>query len=178
MWAGQDFPLASPSESYVYTFDFTKLLVEHETIQSVTWSLENAADTPVEDATPGAHLGAGNTSAGKVTRRVSNLLAGVRYRLVAVITTSNANTYELYAHMQCLAPDQSPIDPNAVSDVQGFLNAIDEAINSGASRVSYDGKSVDYRSLDELKEIRAILLNRLDGTPRRRTFVVTSDRGY
>jgi hypothetical protein len=46
-------------------------------------------------------------------------------------------------------------------DLQAQLDALREAYGSGATRVSYESKSVDYRSLAEMREIIASLENQL-----------------
>ncbi|UEM11728.1 hypothetical protein G6321_00031200 [Bradyrhizobium barranii subsp. barranii] len=53
------------------------------------------------------------------------------------------------------------------------------AIASGAERVSYSDKSVEYRSLSELREILAGIDADLSGVKARRTFRMVSpwDRG-
>jgi hypothetical protein len=38
-------------------------------------------------------------------------------------------------------------------DLQAQLDALREAYFSGATRVNYEGKSVDYRSLAEMREL-------------------------
>jgi hypothetical protein len=43
----------------------------------------------------------------------------------------------------------------------GQLEAIDEAITSGSMSVSYNGKSVTYRSLDDMLRIRGIISRQL-----------------
>ncbi|HWJ72585.1 MAG TPA: hypothetical protein VNX29_05390 [Kaistia sp.] len=56
------------------------------------------------------------------------------------------------------------------NDLQRRLLAIEEAIDSGALRVSYDGKAVDYRSLAEMRSVRDALRRQLGLTvPTRRT---------
>jgi hypothetical protein len=54
------------------------------------------------------------------------------------------------------------------------LTAIEEAIGSGELRVEYDGKSVTYRNMDELRAARDLIRSALiadgtldDPTPRR-----------
>ena len=50
------------------------------------------------------------------------------------------------------------------------LAAIEDAIASGATRVTYDGKSVDYRSLAEMRSIRDALKRQLGlAVPSRRS---------
>ena len=38
-----------------------------------------------------------------------------------------------------------------------YLDALEEAIATGATSVSYEGKSISYRSLDDMLRIRGIL---------------------
>jgi len=59
------------------------------------------------------------------------------------------------------------------------LVAINEAIVSGVTTVSYNGKSVTYRSLDELLRLRTIIMSALGLTPRASgTILAAHDRGY
>ena len=52
------------------------------------------------------------------------------------------------------------------------IAALDEAIASGATSVSYDGRKVDYRSLEQMRSIRADLGRELLGSsaPSRTTY--------
>ena len=43
------------------------------------------------------------------------------------------------------------------------IAALDEAIASGASSVSYDGRTVNYRDLEQMRSIRAELARQLLG---------------
>jgi hypothetical protein len=59
------------------------------------------------------------------------------------------------------------------------LIAIEEAIASGADTVSYDGKSVRYRSVDEMLRVRGIMRKALGiDTGKSETFLVSHDRGF
>lgn len=59
------------------------------------------------------------------------------------------------------------------------LDAIEEGIASGSTSVSYDGKSVSFRSLDEMIRIRGIIMRALGLLPAQSTTVfVAHDRGY
>lgn len=57
---------------------------------------------------------------------------------------------------------------------QGDIDALDAAIATGALRVRYaDGREVTYRSLDELRQVRAMLTEQVSGKSSfRRTSVV------
>jgi len=59
------------------------------------------------------------------------------------------------------------------------LYAIEDGIASGSTTVSYDGKSVSYRSLDEMLRIRNILLRALGLVPSSSATVLAAhDRGF
>jgi hypothetical protein len=62
--------------------------------------------------------------------------------------------------------------------LQAWIAALDEAMASGVLRASYDGKSAEYRSLDEMRQARADLQAQLDGKPKRKTLRVAASRGY
>lgn len=56
------------------------------------------------------------------------------------------------------------------------LDAIETAIASGALRVSYDGKSTEFRSLSDMRKIRDDLKRRLGmAVPPRRTVAAFSN---
>jgi hypothetical protein len=62
---------------------------------------------------------------------------------------------------------------------QAQLDAIEGGIASGTTSVSYEGKSVSYRSLDEMLRIRAIIRRALGLDPAASaTVLVAHDRGY
>ena len=62
---------------------------------------------------------------------------------------------------------------------QAQLNAIEEGIAGGTTTVSYDGKSVSYRSLDDMLRIRNIIMRALGLVPQQSaTILVAHDRGY
>ena len=59
------------------------------------------------------------------------------------------------------------------------LIAIEEAIASGSDTVSYDGKSVKYRSIDELLRVRSIIRKALGiDTSKSSTILVGHGRGF
>lgn len=59
------------------------------------------------------------------------------------------------------------------------LDAIEEAIASGATRITYEGKSVEYGSLDTLLRVRSIIRRALGLDPAASaTILVAHDRGY
>lgn len=62
---------------------------------------------------------------------------------------------------------------------QAQLDAIEAGIAAGATTVSYEGKSVSYRSLDEMLRIRAIIRRALGIDPAAsQTVLVAHDRGF
>jgi hypothetical protein len=59
------------------------------------------------------------------------------------------------------------------------LNAIEDGIASGTTRVSYDGKSVEYRSFDEMLRIRLIIQTALGLiTGKSTTVLAAHNRAY
>ncbi|MEW6778199.1 MAG: hypothetical protein AB1405_18020 [Bdellovibrionota bacterium] len=61
------------------------------------------------------------------------------------------------------------------------IAALEEAIASGELRVTYDGKTVEYRSISELQAALAYWQNKEaseTATPRHRQTVVTTGKGY
>ena len=52
---------------------------------------------------------------------------------------------------------------------QAQLDALDQAIASGTTVVSYDGKRIEYASLDDLLRARRIVARGLDGSAARPT---------
>lgn len=61
---------------------------------------------------------------------------------------------------------------------QAQLDAIDEAIISGATSVSYEGKSVTYRSLDDMMRVRALMRQELGlNAGKSTTILVAHSRG-
>lgn len=53
---------------------------------------------------------------------------------------------------------------------QTQLDAIDTAIASGELSVTYDGRSVTYRSLDDLLKARALIVKQINSTIDRRSY--------
>ena len=80
-------------------------------------------------------------------------------------------------------PGTLPTDTtNGGNPLIGFaldqLSSINQSIASGITRVSYDGKTTEYRSLDELIRIRDMLLAALGMTSPGPTVLAVHDRGY
>lgn len=62
---------------------------------------------------------------------------------------------------------------------QGQLDAITNAIASGVTSVSYEGKTTTFASLDVLLRVQAIIQNALGVAPSpSATLTVSHDRGY
>jgi hypothetical protein len=102
MYAGKDFTAGDPGESEVFSFDFSCDLQEGETIAGATWTCDVVRGTDAN--APTRLLGAPVNAAPLTSHRVGGLLAGVRYRLQAVITTSLSNTLSQWSHISCRAP--------------------------------------------------------------------------
>lgn len=56
------------------------------------------------------------------------------------------------------------------------LAAIDSAIATGELRVSYADRTVEYRSIEELKKARDIILSQLAGRPKQ--YRVVTEKGF
>jgi hypothetical protein len=57
---------------------------------------------------------------------------------------------------------------------QSQIDALRRAYARGVTRVSYGDKSVEYRSLDEMKRVIAEMDGDVSGTPRSRRFYTTT----
>jgi hypothetical protein len=65
--------------------------------------------------------------------------------------------------------------------LQAQLDKLRNAYNSGATRVAYEGKSVDYRDASELRAAIAAIENQLNGmtgTNTPRTLLIRSCKGW
>ncbi len=61
---------------------------------------------------------------------------------------------------------------------QAQLDAIENAIAAGVTTVSYEGKSTNFRSLDEMLRVRDIIMRALGLSPQRSATVLAAhDRG-
>ncbi len=60
---------------------------------------------------------------------------------------------------------------------QQQITEIISAIASGAERVSYGDKSVEYRSLSDLRQLLSTMTDDVMGTPARRSFRMYSPAG-
>lgn len=61
----------------------------------------------------------------------------------------------------------------------GQLEAIEEAIASGATTVSYEGKSISYGTLDNLLRVRGMIRRSLGlDAAKSATTLVAHDRGF
>ncbi|HPT27530.1 MAG TPA: hypothetical protein PLZ95_14015 [Bryobacteraceae bacterium] len=65
---------------------------------------------------------------------------------------------------------------------QSQLEALEAALASGTLRVSFEGRSVEYRSVDEIKkalaEVKAALAAADPATPRTRMIRVYTEKGF
>lgn len=62
---------------------------------------------------------------------------------------------------------------------QAQLDALRSSYAAGVTRVSYDGKSTEFRSLSEMKQIIDEIASELEGARRRRRFLTktSGDKG-
>lgn len=68
-----------------------------------------------------------------------------------------------------------------VAQLQQQLDALRIAYNSGAQRVSYEGKNVDYRDASEMRAAIASIenqLNNLTGANTPRSILIRSRKGW
>jgi roadblock/LC7 domain-containing protein len=65
---------------------------------------------------------------------------------------------------------------------QTQLEALEQALASGTLRVTYEGRTVEYRSVDELKkaiaEVKAAMAAADPATPRSRVLRVYTEKGF
>jgi hypothetical protein len=61
---------------------------------------------------------------------------------------------------------------------QAQLDAIEAGIAAGTTSISYEGRSVTYRSLDEMLRVRAIIRSALGLTTAPVTVLAQHSRGY
>lgn len=103
MYANTDFDPIDVNERPVLTFDFGKYpLATGETIGTPVWTCSVADGT---DATPTARLIGAATVAGTQTlQQVGTMLAGVKYRLDAQVTTSLGQILNLFSFVLCQDP--------------------------------------------------------------------------
>lgn len=102
MYVGRDFSPSDPSESEVYSFDFSRDLGANETISTAVWSIAVVVGT---DANAANRLSGAPVNSGQITsQRVAGLLAGVVYQLRARVTTSAGNIVSLWSNVRTLTP--------------------------------------------------------------------------
>lgn len=98
MYVGQ-FSDADPDESDRFSFDFRKRLVPGETISAATFNLSVISGV---DATPATRLvGVATIDGTRVNQRVASLIAGVVYKLEAIVLTSAGDTKSLWGRIEC-----------------------------------------------------------------------------
>ena len=67
----------------------------------------------------------------------------------------------------------------SLATMQAQLDALRSAYSSGAVTVSYDGKNVTYRSLDEMRAAIAALENQINGgRGLGKSIVIRSNKGW
>jgi hypothetical protein len=102
MYIGQDFSDMDVGEVEVFGFDFARELVTDEKVLSTTWSCTVAEG---KDATPAARLNGGAQMQGtKSLQKISGMIAGTRYLLMATVTTDQDNIKSLWSFVTCVKP--------------------------------------------------------------------------
>jgi len=102
MFVGKDWDPSDPGENELYTLDFVNDLAANEAMTSATWTC--AAVTGSDPSAASRISGPASVSGKTTSQRVTGLLAGVRYRLQAIATTTFGNTVSLYSHVTCQSP--------------------------------------------------------------------------
>jgi hypothetical protein len=110
MYAGNDFDIIDVNEQPVLTLDFSKYpLSAGETLASVAWSCAVADFAIAIDAAPASRLLGSPSIVGLQTlQQVGTMLAGVKYRLAAQVTTSLGQVLNLYSFV--LAQDPATVN--------------------------------------------------------------------
>lgn len=111
MYVGSDFDVATVGETDWFAFDFANDIGDDELIDAATWDIlvhagsdPQAASRLVGTAQVEHFVAAGQRRA--VTRqKVSGLLAGVTYTLIATVTTNQGRVLRLWSRVSCVAPD-------------------------------------------------------------------------
>ena len=102
MFVGRDFDPSDVGEDEVYSFNFVNDLNASESLATAVWTC--TAVTGV-DASAATRVNGGATVSGQTTsQRITGLLPGVRYRLLATAVTLQSNTVSLWAHVTCANP--------------------------------------------------------------------------
>lgn len=105
MYVGRDFHEQDPGEQELLTFDFANDLDTEETVVSAVWTCEVMSSSPVADASASSRIiGSASVSGQTTTQKVGTLVAGARYLIKAVATTSLGNTVSLWSHIACREP--------------------------------------------------------------------------
>lgn len=106
MYAGRDFDIIDANEAPILTLDFAKYpFAAGETITSVVWSCSVADFTSATDPSPSARLLGVASLVGTLTlQQFGGGLDGVKYRLVALATTSLGQTLDLFSFVLCQDP--------------------------------------------------------------------------
>jgi hypothetical protein len=107
-YVGEDFDPADPSESDTYSFDFSERLAANEVLTGGgAWTLIVTPDSAAQDPSPASRL-IGAPSLGpnlsgiascQVAQLVGNLVANVKYRISATVTTSSGRTLTASSHI-------------------------------------------------------------------------------
>lgn len=87
--------IKQPSESRLYTMEFAALLGSGETLSTVVSVLVDKVTSPV------LAVSATAVSGTQLTFRLASGLAGTRYKVTGIVTTSAGNTIEGEGIIQC-----------------------------------------------------------------------------
>lgn len=106
MYAGRDFDVIDVNETPILTFDFAQYpLAVGETILGVTWSCAVADFGSATDANPTSRLlGFPGIAGTQVLQQVGTMVAGVKYLLMALVTTNLRQNIDMFSYALCQDP--------------------------------------------------------------------------
>lgn len=102
-YIGKDFDDANPVEVETYTLSFAKDMDPLENIVGIpVWSIAvvSGSDSSFADRILSAAIADNKTT----SIVMGTFVAGVKYRVSALATTSNGDQVLLYSHITCVAP--------------------------------------------------------------------------
>lgn len=94
-----DFDPIDPGESERFAFDFTNALSTGETPLSTAWSIQVVVGS--DSAAASRLIGTASLSGNVSSQKIGNCQAGVKYLVVANVTTSAGDVLSLWSKLAC-----------------------------------------------------------------------------
>lgn len=103
MKATSDFDPIAPDEEVNLSMDFTEVLSQGDSIESISaWNCTVSDRSVAEDASPGSRLiGSPSLAGNLVTQTVDQAIPNVTYVMEAVVLTVGGETLSLWAYCLC-----------------------------------------------------------------------------